>query len=126
MAKYYISQSQFRLRSKDAYEELEEYIESYPYSPNKDQSLFSLGTINFEDQNFQQAINWFEQIDEKNLQSYDKTDYLFRKGYSYIKLKKYSKARPSFNELVGKETRYENQIAFNCMFVNFCVGIIVL
>ena len=29
MAKYYISQSQFRLRSKDAYEELEEYIETF-------------------------------------------------------------------------------------------------
>ena len=117
MAKYYISQSQFRLRSKDAYEELEEYIESYPYSPNKDQSLFSLGTINFEDQNFQKAINWFEQIDEKNLQSYDKTDYLFRKGYSYIKLKKYSKARPSFNELVGKETRYEKSATY---YLGYC------
>ena len=95
-AEYYIAINAYKLRDKNATDILEAYIEKYPYSPMRSYINFLLGHSYYDRAKFDDAMKYYNQVNDLHLSEEDAEEYLFTKGYAHLTQKEYKKAKKSF------------------------------
>ncbi len=70
------------------------------------QALKDVANIKYEKRLYQEALNYFEQIEAFNLSLEDQNEVYFKKGYCYFVKKDFERAERSFNMLLGKDSDY--------------------
>lgn len=102
-AAYYIACNAYELKQKNALVTLQEYLKEYPYSPMRERVAYMIGRSYYENKQYKEAIKWYEQLKNNQLDGEENMAYLFTKGVSYIALTQYEPARVIFANLYGKK-----------------------
>ena len=79
-AKYYLAANAFHLGSDDAELRLQQHLDTYPYTPFLSQVNYMLGVIFYNKSNYKKALMYFNDVEQKHLDSRTQADYLFYKG----------------------------------------------
>mgnify|MGYP006282306529 CR=1 FL=1 len=98
-AKYYQALSAMRLFHKDAEYLMENFVDVYPESIWVHPARWNLATYNFNRRDYDDALYWYNQIDQRDLDFLEKEESLFNTGFSAFQEEQYEKAKLSFYEL---------------------------
>lgn len=98
-AHFYVAQCALELFHKDAEFLLKEFIKNYSTSTRVPDAWFLLGNYNFRKKKWEEAIEYFNQLQEINLVEPRKSEYLFKKGYSYFQIDSLDQAAAMFFQM---------------------------
>lgn len=121
-ARYYIACSAYELKRKDAPALLQNYLRDYPDAPMRERVAYMIGRCMFESKKYEEAIAWYEQVQNQHLDGAENMAYLYTKAVAYLQLKKYEPARILFATLNGKKTIYEKDALYYYSYTEFCLG----
>lgn len=82
----------FEQRSADALDNLEKYLNDYPYTPFVDEIYTMQGVLYSEKGDYDNTINALKKVYVKELSRITEPMYYFHMGYAYMQLKEYKKA----------------------------------
>ncbi|PIF02679.1 MAG: hypothetical protein CR965_00285 [Paludibacter sp.] len=105
-AEYYLVRNAYKLRNEEAIFQLEDYLKKYPYTPHLDPTLYMLGILSYEENEYQVALNYFNRVIAENLSQKQKEKYYLHLGYTLLKLNKVKDARDIFTYLKKEKTAY--------------------
>ena len=89
---FYNVQQCFEQRTEATQENLQEYLEKYPYTPYVDEVMAMQGIMWSEKGEYQHAIDELEKVDVKNISRTIEYTYSFHMGYALMQLHNYKKA----------------------------------
>lgn len=89
---FYNVQQCFEQRAEATQENLQEYLEKYPYTPYVDEVMAMQGIMWSEKGDYQHAIDELEKVDVKNISRTIEYTYSFHMGYALMQLHNYKKA----------------------------------
>lgn len=81
---YYEVSCAVRLNQSSAEQQLQEYLDVYPESANKNQVCLDAAFHFFDNTGYGKALLWFEKVDDARVGAAVKSKYNFAKGYSYF------------------------------------------
>ncbi|GAB4286798.1 MAG: tetratricopeptide repeat protein [Marinilabiliales bacterium] len=105
-AQYFSAICAVELFNKDAEYLLSKFIAEHPESPRLQYAKFKMGLYQFRKKKYDDAIKWFEQIDNYNLNNEELCEYYFKTGYCYFMLDKKDKASKAFYEIKDGNNKY--------------------
>ena len=105
-AKFYKAISAFELAQPDAEKLLLDYIEKEDDSPTKKVAYYHLGRLLFDNKKYNEAIEYFKQVDLSTLSKAERDEYKFELGYSYFHTKKLDDAYRYFRETKEVQNKY--------------------
>lgn len=111
-ASYYLAWCTMQLFHKDAEFLMEEFILKHPESIWVKSARLELGNYNFNRRDYDDALYWFEKIDERDLTPIQRDEVVFKKGFSAFQLGKYDLAKTNFYELKDKPGAYQGPVNY--------------
>lgn len=116
---YWQLEARFESRDQSLQNDLESYLEKFPYTTYKDEVCFMQGVLYAEaadpdrsGQAWQRAATAFEQTDYKALSRPHQTDYPFYRGYVNLMLHDYERAIADFEVLRRYPNPYTQKAAY--------------
>lgn len=109
---YYMGVCAIQLNNQDADFLLRNYIRKYPVHSQVSQAYFHLGKFYYDQKKYKQALENFNNIQERNVPAEELAEYQFKKGYSYFATKKTEEAKPLFNEVRKQEGPYQKKAIY--------------
>ncbi|MCA1763533.1 MAG: tetratricopeptide repeat protein [Cryomorphaceae bacterium] len=103
---YYRAQSAMELFHKDSEYLMEHFVLNYPESMWYEDAVLDLGNYNFNRRDYDDALRWLNEIDERDLNVLQKQDVQFKKGFSAFELEKFEESKRAFYELKDQEGDY--------------------
>ncbi|HNJ01331.1 MAG TPA: tetratricopeptide repeat protein [Chitinophagales bacterium] len=83
--------------SPEAEKDLQYFADNFKGHPKTNSAYFHLGDIAFGKANYNDALAFFEKVDEKSLTGKDVTEFEYKRAFAHFALKKFSQARMYFN-----------------------------
>jgi tetratricopeptide (TPR) repeat protein len=120
-AEYYLAADAYQLRKEDAAILLKNILVKQPYTPFFDPINFMVGMLELEKKNYNQALNYFDQVKENHLGQHDCLDYLFSKGYASIQTQNYTAAYSIFSDLKNRDSRYTISATYYFAYSAYCL-----
>ena len=77
---YYTAICAIRERQPNAGVLMERFINNYPTSTKKNTSYLEIGHFYFQQENYEKALTWYDQVDEMYLGANESEKYNFQKG----------------------------------------------
>lgn len=105
-AHFYIAQCALELFHKDAEFLLKGFIEKYSTSNRIQDAWFLLGTYNYRKKDWEETIEYFDQMAISDLVEPRKSEYLFKKGYAYFMGENYEAAADQFYQMQDESSVY--------------------
>ena len=115
---YYVASCAIKTNQADAGVLMERFISDYPTSIKQNQACIEAAYYYFNQEDFSQALKWFEKVDENNLSSSDRDKFNFQKGYSFYSSKNKKEAKKYLNEVVNSEV-YGSQAKYYLGFMAY-------
>ncbi|MFM9006490.1 MAG: tetratricopeptide repeat protein, partial [Flavobacteriales bacterium] len=106
-SEYYSGICALYLFHKDAEYRLEQFVIEHPDSPWKIRAFFELATFNYQKKQYKKALEWFEQVDERDLSEKDKLELRYKRGHSLFETGNAAAARQDFLEVKQEESDYQ-------------------
>ncbi|MBK6731553.1 MAG: tetratricopeptide repeat protein [Bacteroidetes bacterium] len=103
---YYNALCAIELSNPDAEQLMLAFIENYPGHALMGSAYFNLGKIYFKNREYTKALQWYELVDEYDLNFSDRDAYKFQYAYTLFTKKKLDKANDLFKQLKEKEGPY--------------------
>lgn len=105
-ASYYRALSTMRLFHKDAAYMMEEFVREYPESIWLLPARLNLGFYNFNRRDYEDALYWLDQINLLDLNTREREEVQFKRGFSAFELEQFDVAKAAFYELKDKPGDY--------------------
>jgi TolA-binding protein len=103
---YYAGKCAAELFNKDAEYLLINFLENYPANPNYNSAQFDLALYYYRLKRYKNSIEWFEKIDQSQLQAEQKDEINFKLGYAYYMTNNYEKASKAFYAMKDGNSKY--------------------
>ena len=82
-AAYYVCCNAYEMKHKDAAQELKDYLNLYPYAPQRTEVYYMLGRLAYEKKRYGEALKWYNQVkNNSHLSKEDNIEFLYTKGRS--------------------------------------------
>jgi TolA-binding protein len=105
-AEYYAAICALELFNKDAELLLKKFIADHPESPRVQLAHFQLGKYNYRKKQYKKAIEWFAKVDVYDLTNEDRSEFYFKRGYSYFVEDSMGFAQKDFFEIKDVDNKY--------------------
>ena len=115
---YYTAICAIRERQPNAGVLMERFINNYPTSTKKNTSYLEIGHFYFQQENYEKALTWYNQVDEMYLAASESEKYNFQKAYSFFITKNKKEATTYFNKVVESEN-YGSQAKYYLGFMAY-------
>lgn len=115
---YYVASCAIRTNQEGAGERMNRFVSDYPTSIKQNQACADAGYYYFEQENFSQALQWFEKVEENNLKSDDRDKFNFQKGYSLFVSKNKKEATTYLNKVIDSPV-YSSQAKYYLGFMAY-------
>ncbi|SDW89364.1 tetratricopeptide repeat protein [Flavobacterium degerlachei] len=115
---YYDANCAIRLNRANADVLMENFVADYPTSAKSNQAFIEVAHFYFEQGNYPQALQWFERVDESQLNNRDRDKFNFQKGYAFFSSKNKKEATSYFNKVVNSE-EYGSQAKYYLGFIAY-------
>ncbi len=121
-ADFMIVASAYETNKADAQTLLQSFCDRYPWSRHVDKTKFMIANLFFFNNDYQQAINAYNEIPMERLSVTDQEDYCFRIGLSYMKTDQLDKAKPFFAVLGTQSNKYAEAALFYNSYISYIEG----
>ncbi|UKJ08946.1 tetratricopeptide repeat protein [Solitalea lacus] len=111
-AEYYAAICALELNNKNAESELLSFIKSYPSNPKSKTAKFQIGKVYFKNENYKEALKWFSEVEEIDLNATDQVEYNFKTAYCYFATKDYTKAKANFAKVKDGNNRFSEDATY--------------
>lgn len=115
---YYEASSAIQLRQDNGAVLMERFVSDYPTSRKNNRAFTELAHYHFDQENYSQAMQWFEKVDENQLSAADRDKFNFQKGYSLFASKKKKEAAVYLNKVVNS-AEYGSQAKYYLGFMAY-------
>jgi TolA-binding protein len=115
---YYVANCAIRTNQPNADVLMERFVSDYPTSIKQNQAYIEVAHYYFKQENYPQALEWFDKVDEGNLSGNDRDQYNFQKGYSFFVSKNKKEATAYFNKVVNS-AEYGSQAKYYLGFMAY-------
>lgn len=105
-AHFYIAECAMELFHKDAEFLLKEFIRNYSTSPRVKDAWFLLGNYNYRKKSWEEAIEYYDELQLADMEEPRRSEYLFKKGYSCFQSGQPGKAADQFYQLKDDQSIY--------------------
>jgi TolA-binding protein len=105
-AHFYVAACALELFHKDAEFLLKEFVRNYSTSPRVTEAWFLLGNFNYRKKDYQDAILYYDEILANDLADPQRSEYLFKKGYSYFQVDDFDAAADQFFQMKDQGSVY--------------------
>lgn len=105
-AEYYYAVCALELFHGDAEHLLNEFVFNHPDHPKAKKVYFQLGRYYYRNKRFKKVIDYFQKVDEFDLEATERIEYRFKYGYSLFDSEKLSEAKVHFHQVIQSENEY--------------------
>ncbi|HMZ69549.1 MAG TPA: tetratricopeptide repeat protein [Chitinophagales bacterium] len=99
-----------------------DYIEDYPGTTHINTARFLLGEIAYDIPNYQNAIEYFKEVNEKELSKNQALDYNYKYAFALFATKKFKEARARFNTLTASDSKYKEDAFYYSGLSSYYLG----
>jgi len=121
-AKLYLARCAIRQGLPDGEKLMLDFIRETAPDPASGQALVELANYYFNDKDYDKAIEFLDDLNENNLSAKERSEVLFKKGYSYFAKKQFKQAKNSFNPIRNVQNEYYYPTNYYLGLVNFFEG----
>ena len=100
---YYKAVCEKETGSPEAEKDLIYFAENFKGHPKTNGAYFHLGDLAYIANNYKDALEWFDKVDEDALTGKDVTEFQFKRAFANFALKKFQQARMYFNQIAAKK-----------------------
>ncbi len=111
-AVYYAAECAVKLHENDALVRLSRFLSHYPESVWLPAVKFSMGVTYFNNRRYSQALKVFNDIPERKLNTQQRSEYAYKKGYCLLKRNKTDEAMALFQEVMDTKSPYAVPAAY--------------
>ncbi len=105
-SEFYLALCAIELFNADAEYLITTFIAKYPESPKAKRAYFEMAKFRYRQQEYREAIKWFEKIRVSDLDRKDEAEYHFKLGYAHFMSGNTKLAAQEFFKIKDKKTRY--------------------
>ncbi|OOQ60144.1 tetratricopeptide repeat protein [Mucilaginibacter pedocola] len=118
-AQYYEAFCALELGNDDAESMLLRFIKEHPENPLTKLAFFQVGRSYFKQEKYEEALTWFNKVEDGELTGSQNTEYKFRKGYAYFMLNDYKNAQPLFGEVRNKRSAFTDDAIYYFAYIAY-------
>lgn len=107
----------FQERATTTPKRLDQHLDTYPYTPYRDEIKLLQGVLEVEKDKYSQALKIFNEITPTNLSRTSETMFYFHLGYTYLNMDKYDEALAILRPLKQKQNPYYLQAIY---YIGYC------
>ncbi|MDO5571734.1 MAG: tetratricopeptide repeat protein [Bacteroidales bacterium] len=119
---FMIASSAFEQGKEYSLKLLKEFKANYPWSRHIKEVDFLIGSYYFLNEDYLQAIDWFEGIEIGELPFDKEPDFFQRLGISYLKIKNIDAAKPLFTVLSNIDSKYNESARYYLSYIKYTEG----
>ncbi len=101
---YYAAVCAIHLNQSNADNLMGNFVKNYPTSPKQNQAYQEVANFYFDQGNYPKSLEWFDKVDESNMNNDDLEKFNFQKGYSFFTAKNVKDATIYFNKVINSPT----------------------
>ncbi len=101
---------------------LEEFFDQNPTHPDRSKAFLVMGLEAFRNRNYSGSIKYFEKVSYEELDSKMKSEFLFKKGYSYMLLEQIDPAIENLDKVKGGNSKYSSAAYYYSGYLQFTKG----
>ncbi len=105
-AEYYSAACAIELFHKDGEWLMKRFIYTHPESNKVKWAYFYLGKSSYRKKKYEEAIEYFKEVEIYDLSKEDLAELYFKRGYSYFEMKNYEKAKLDLYEIKDVDNKY--------------------
>jgi len=121
-AEYYKGISALYLFHKDAEFLLERFVRDHPDSPHVRGVYYELSTFTYKKKNYKRALEWFQQVDPRDLSEKQRTVFYYQRGHSRFETEDFANARTDFAEVKGISGDYRQPATYYYSHISYEMG----
>ncbi|WP_018108868.1 tetratricopeptide repeat protein [Bacteroides propionicifaciens] len=121
-AEYMLVVAAYNLKDINRVELLEEYMETYPDSPNTNYINGLLGSAYYFDEEFEYALAYFNSVNLDYLPTADRNDIIYRMATSFLKVGKLDESIAWFETLRQTSTSYNKDSQYYIGYIRYTQG----
>lgn len=121
-ADYMLASTSFYQGNANAANTLKEYLDKYPETYHRDQLCFFIGSIHFNEKDWNKAYYWLSQADVDYLSVGEQEDYSYRMGYTLLQNGQRKEAKRLFGLLTRNSGKYAEPASYYLAYASFQDG----
>lgn len=121
-AEYYAAICAMELFHKDAEVRLKAFLAHHPESPRCRMVHFQLGRYNYRKKDYDEALQWFRQVDFYDLSNEELAEFYFKRGYSHYQLGHVDSAKKDFYEIRDIKSKYSSAATYYYSHIAYLEG----
>lgn len=121
-AEYYDALCALELYNGDAEFKFTEFLRQHPSSSRVNLINYQLGRLAYTDKKFNSALEYFEKVDESELSKGQLDEFYFKKGYCYFKTDDIVKAKPWFEKVKTRNSKYTSPANYYLAHIAYTEG----
>jgi TolA-binding protein len=99
--------------SPEAEKDLQYFADNFKGHPKTNNAYFHLGDLAYARANYNDALAFFDKVDEKSLTGKDVAEFEYKRAFANFALKKFSQARMYFNQIaINKKHPYNEEALY--------------
>ena len=118
-AEYYIALCALELGNDDAESLYLKFIKEHPENPLTKVAYYDIGRSYSKKGQWKETLQWFDKVDQVDLNGSKNTEYKFRKGYAYFMLNDYKNAQLLFSEIKNKRSPFEDDAVYYFAYIAY-------
>ncbi len=95
--------------SPEAEKDLQYFADNFKGHPKTNNAYFHLGDLAYAKGNYNDALAFFDKVDENSLTGKDVPEFQYKRAFAYFALKKFSQARGYFNQIAANKKHPYNE-----------------
>ena len=111
-----------KLDNNDASYRLEEFLRIYPQSGRCNMARFYLGNFYYARADYEKALDWYRQVNAKEVEYNHRSEYNFKMGYCYFQKEDYKHASELFAQQVSGQSKYRNSSLYYYAHIQYMEG----
>jgi tetratricopeptide (TPR) repeat protein len=111
-----------KLDNNDASYRLEEFLRIYPQSARCNMARFYLGNFYYARADYEKALDWYRQVNAKEVEYNHRSEYNFKMGYCYFQKEDYKHASDLFAQQVSGQSKYRNSSLYYYAHIQYMEG----
>jgi tetratricopeptide (TPR) repeat protein len=121
-AKLYLARCAVRQNLPDGEKLMLDFVRDAAPDPASNEALIELANYYFNARDYVKAIEYYNSVPVNGLSAKDKSEVLFRMGYSYFAQKQFAKAKSSFDPIRNLQTEYYYPTNYYLGLIHFFEG----
>jgi len=118
-AQYYEALCALELENDDAQSMFLRFIKEHPENPFVKLAYYQIGRTYSKNEQFKEAIVWFDKITADDLNGEENIEYKFRKGYAYFETNDYKQAQELFSEVKGRRSQFTDDATYYFAYIAY-------